>query len=366
MRRTFTLGFSFILLAGASCSSPQPSYSGTVETESIAVGSQVGGRVVEIDVGVGTHVERGKVIVRLDAAMLRAQYAQAAAQARQAAERLVELQHGNVATDIARARAQSAQAAAEYRQAVRQSPAQAAAQAAAVRDARAALTLARDNYERTSRLAVTGDVSPSSLDQARTDYQQARARLAQAQSTYAALVRAQLPGQRASTRENALALEAGYQNVRNGPRPEEIAQARAALAATQAAAAYAKARLDEATIVAPASGVIASFNLHPGDLLAPNQQAAIIDTFADPYTYIYASQRDLARLGLGTHLRVVSDAGGAAYEGVVEARDRTAQFTPQNVETADQRADLVYGIKIRIQDPQHALLDGTTVTVRLP
>ena len=76
-----------------------------------------------------------------------------------------------------------------------------------------------------------------------------------------------------------------------------------------------------------------------------------------------ASQRDLAALTSGTHVRVVSDAGGATFQGTVEAFDRTAQFTPQNVETADQRADLVYGVKIRIHDPQHQLLSGTTVTV---
>ena len=53
------------------------------------------------------------------------------------------------------------------------------------------------------------------------------------------------------------------------------------------------------------------------------------------------------------------------FTGTVEAFDRTAQFTPQNVETADQRAQLVYGVKVRIADPDHKLLDGTTVTVNL-
>ena len=105
------------------------------------------------------------------------------------------------------------------------------------------------------------------------------------------------------------------------------------------------------SISLPPSGVVASFNLHPGDLLRPNQQAAIIDTFADPYAYVYASQRDLGTLASSTRVKVVSDAGGRIYAGVVETFDRTAQFTPQNVETADQRADLVYGVKVRIHDP---------------
>ena len=59
----------------------------------------------------------------------------------------------------------------------------------------------------------------------------------------------------------------------------------------------------------------------------------------------------------------MSDSGFGTFDGTVETHDRSAQFTPQNVETADQRAELVYGVKIRIHDPEHKLLSGTTVTV---
>ncbi len=352
-----------LVCAASSCSPPPPAYSGTVQTESVAVGSQIGGRVAEVNVSAGSRVQRGSVILRIDPGMLGAQYDQARAQVQQAAEHLAELQNGNVETDIERARAQSAQAAAQYRQAAAQTAPQTSAAAAAVSEAQAALTLARANLARTQSLEATGDVSKQSLDQAGSDFAQAQARLEQAQAAYANAVSAQLPGELSGSRANALAQSANYQNVVNGPRAEEIAQAKAALAAAQASAEYDRKRLDEAIIVAPASGVVASFNLHPGDLLGPNQQAAIIDTFADPYAYIYASQHDLAALTSGTHVRVVSDAGGATFDGTVEAFDRTAQFTPQNVETADQRADLVYGVKIRIHDPQHQLLSGTTVTV---
>ncbi|MGR4065667.1 MAG: HlyD family secretion protein [Vulcanimicrobiaceae bacterium] len=352
-----------LLVAASSCAPQGPAYSGTVQTESVAVGSQIGGRVSEVKVSAGSRVQRGSVILRIDPSMLGAQYDQARAQVQQAAEHLTELQNGNVPADVEKARAQSAQAAAQYRQAVAQSAPQSNAAAAAVNEAQAALVLARSNLTRTQSLAATGDVSRQSLDQAGSDYRQAQARVEQAQAAYANTVSAQLPGAVAGSQANALAQSANYQNVVNGPRAEEIAQAKGALNAAQASAAYDRRRLDEAVIVSPASGVVASFNLHPGDLLGPNQQAAIIDTFADPYAYIYASQRDLAALTGGSHVHVVSDAGGATFDGTVEAFDRTAQFTPQNVETADQRADLVYGVKIRIHDPQHQLLSGTTVTV---
>ena len=353
---------ALLCCAFAACAPAAPRYSGTVQTESIAVGSQVGGLVVATYIAAGSRVRRGEVVVRLDAAQLTAQRDEAAAAAGQAAQRLAELVNGSTADDVAKARALSAQAQAQYRQTVAQAPPQTAAADAAIRDASAAADLARLTLTRMQALAATGDVARQSLDQARSADAQAQARLAQARADAAALVTATLPGERRSAGAAAAAQQAAYRTVRDGARAEDIAQAQAQLANAQAAQRYAEARLREAEIVAPADGVIESFALHPGDLLAANAPAAIVDTFADPYVYIYAAQSDLAALVRSGRVRVVSDTDGAAYDGVVEAHDRNAQFTPQNTETADQRAELVYGVKVRIHDPKHALLSGTTIT----
>jgi HlyD family secretion protein len=351
-----------VVLLAIACSASRSVYSGTVQTESVAVGSESGGRVAMVAVAPGSIVHRGSVILRLDAAELSAEHAQAIAQTQAAAESLAALANGNVPSDIARARALSAQAEAQYRQTIVQSRPQTAAAQAAIGDAEAAARLARATLERTEPLAQTGDLSQQSLDQARAGDQGAQARLAQARADYSNLVRAQLPGERSGAGANAAAQRANYETVRNGSREELIAQARAQLAAAHAAEQLALARLRETVVIAPADGVVESFDLHPGDLLGPNQQAAILDTFADPFTYIYVSQRDLGALPQGKTIQVTSDADNTTYGARVEAHDRTAQFTPQNVETADQRADLVYGVKVRIHDPQHRLLAGTTIT----
>ncbi len=172
-----------------------------------------------------------------------------------------------------------------------------------------------------------------------------------------------LPGEKAAAQQTALAQSAGYQTAKNGPRPELVAQARSQTQAARAAVAHAQVQLRETIVRSPADGAVESFDLHPGDLLNPNQPVAVIDTFSDPFVYIYASQEDLHKFQKGARVSIKSDAGMGAFQGVVEAHDRSAQFTPQNVETADQRAELVYGVKVRIHDPQHQLLDGTTVTV---
>jgi HlyD family secretion protein len=177
------------------------------------------------------------------------------------------------------------------------------------------------------------------------------------------LIQADLPGETAAAAANAQAARGNYIAIVNGMKPSQLAQAHEQLHNAEAAVAHALAQLREATIYAPVDGVVASFNLHPGDMLNSNQTAAIIDTFADPYVYIYASQRDLERLRSARNMLVRSDSGAGTFPATAESYDRTAQFTPQNVETADQRAVLVYGVKLRIHDPHHSLLAGTTVTV---
>ena len=313
------------LLAVVSCSVPQPRFSGTVQTEYISVGSQVGGRVIEVDVSAGQTVKRGAVIVRLDPAMPKATYDQAVAQERAAQAALSALRTGSLPSQIASAHGASR------------------ASSATVTQLLASERLAEQEYARTAALAKTGDVSQESLDQARAALDEARAEVRQ-------------------SRANAVAAHRTYSAVTTGA-PPTIEQAQSQLRSARASAAHALSELREATVYATADGVIASFNLHPGDMLVANQPAAVIDTFADPYVYIYASQSDLERVRAAKSLTVHSDAGAGDFQGEVEAYDRTAQFTPTNVETADQRAELVYGVKVRIHDPQHKLHDGTTVTV---
>lgn len=358
--RVAAVALSFAVLV--SCAAPRPGFSGTVQTEYVSVGSQVGGRVIATEVAAGQTVKRGAVIVRLDSALPTATYDQAVAQGRAAQAALRVLQTGTLPSQIEQARGSSLSTGATYTQTIGGAQDRIRAARAAVADARANERLTEKNYARSAALAATGDVSLQSLDQARAARDQARATVRQTQAQLAQLVGADLPGESAAARANAVAASANLSAAVAGS-AAQIAQAQSQTRSADAAAAHALAELREATVYSTVDGVVASFNLHPGDMLAANQPAAVIDTFADPYVYIYASQSDLETVRQAKSLAVHSDAGAGTFSGKVEAYDRTAQFTPQNVETADQRAELVYGIKIRIHDPDHKLLDGTTVTV---
>jgi membrane fusion protein YbhG len=118
---------------------------------------------------------------------------------------------------------------------------------------------------------------------------------------------------------------------------------------------------------APAAGVVQALDLHAGDLVAPGSAVATIDEMGDPYVRIYVPQSALNRFSVGAKTSVRSDAGnGATFDGRIEAIDAQAQFTPQNVQTAADRAMLSFGVKVRVHDPEHRLHGGTTVEVAAP
>jgi multidrug resistance efflux pump len=158
---------------------------------------------------------------------------------------------------------------------------------------------------------------------------------------------------------------ANRQLVQVGARPDQIAQARAALDAGRANVAAAQTNLREMTIKAPADGVIDSLDLRVGDLVAPRAQVAIVREFRDPFVRIYVAQRDLGKIAVGHTVTVRSDALGGSYSGTVEQIDQDAQFTPRDVQTREDRADLSFGVKVRVHDPHGQLPGGTTVEVSL-
>jgi HlyD family secretion protein len=350
----------------SACARSGPHYSGTVQTEFSQVGSQLGGRVVAVYVQAGSRVHRGEVLVRLDPAILQAELDQARGQAAQSAAYLAEQRNGAIQTDITRAQESSNAAHATYEQSMTGASTRIAAARASVETAQADERLQKVTYERMRALAQTGDVSRATYDQAHSSFDQARARTVAAIAQYEQLVKSDLPGEQASSRGNARSAHAGYRTLANGTRPEVIAQAYAQDRNARASVARAQARLAEMVIYSPVDGIVSSFSLHRGDMLGANQTAAIIDAAGDPYAYTYVSQRDIERIRTAKHLTVRADSGSGTFDGHVESYDRSAQFTPQNVETADQRAELVYGMKVRIHDPRRMLLDGTTVTVEVP
>ena len=354
------------LALSSGCARGDSTYSGTLQAERANVGSTVGGRVIAVLVTDGQIVRKDQVLVRFDDKDQRAALAQAHGALAQAQAQLDDLLAGPRPEDIAKANSLAAQAQHDYIQAQITAPHQITQAQALVHQATAAATDAAANAARARQLFADGYMSAQQRDAAIAADQQAQAQLRSAQAQLAAVESGSAPQGVEAARQAYQAAAANAALVAAGARPDQIAQARAAVAAAQGTVQAAQARLIEMTVRAPADGVVNGLNLRAGDLVPAGASVATIDEFIDPYVRIYVPQSQLGQLHIEQQVSVRSDAlPKQTFDGSIEMIDQSAQFTPRDVQTAEDRANLVFGVKVRVHDPQRVLRGGTTAQVSL-
>lgn len=134
-----------------------------------------------------------------------------------------------------------------------------------------------------------------------------------------------------------------------------VGDAGAAKDAAEAQLAIVQSFIDDMTLTAPVAGRVEYKLVDPGTVMAPGGKVATLLDLTDVTMTVFLPTRLVGRVGLGTPARIVLD---AAPDWVIPATvtfvAAEAQFTPKTVETADERAKLMYRVKVRV-DP--ALLE---------
>ena len=290
--------------------------SGTVEATDAQLGFTSAGRIDTVLVHEGDQVRAGQELAWLDRSDLQARRMQAAAQLDAARARLDELLNGSRSEDV--------------------SSAQEALRAATERflDAQRDLT-------RTRRLLDGGAVSQEQLDKAQTQFTVAQ-----------------------SQRDQA---EQQLQLVQTGPRPEVIAAQRATVQQAEAMVRQIDVALTNAVITAPWDGVVTVRDREPGETVGAGAPVLTVMNQNDRWVRIYIPETDVGAVHLGQSATISADTyPGKTYTGTVSFIASEAEFTPRNVQTADERVKLVYAVKVRITgDPAFELKPGMPADVRL-
>ena len=305
-----------------------PRVSGQVEATEVQVSPEVGGRVLDVTVAEGNRARKGDVIARLDTrdvdlALARAQADRAAADAQ-----LRLLQAGSRAEDI------------------RQAEAQAIAAASEVTAAEADLASAEKDLQRYEQLFRNNSGSQKQRDDAATRGDMAKDRVASARA-------------RADAAREAVA------KLRSGARPEEIDGARARVASADAQIASLEKNKTDATVLAPIDGIVSQRLLDPGEMAAPRAPIVVLADLDHAWAEVFVDEPQLPRLRLGQPATVFTDAGGS-IPGTVSFISSKAEFTPRNVQTADDRSKLVYRVKIAVDNRQGVLKQGMPVEAEIP
>ena len=285
---------------------------GNVDIRELELAFRVTGRISEMHFEEGDAVKAGDLVASLDGQPFLDALAINEASVLEAQARLEALRNGSRQQEIDQARA-------------------------VVREAQAAAKKADQDYERQATLKPSGVSSQRQVDAAAAARNQARARLAASRETLALLI--------------------------EGPRAEDIAAAEAAVVAAQARLAQAQTQLDDTRLFAASDGTVMTRAREPGAMLAAGQPLYALSLDNPVYVRAYVDGPNLGDVVPGTAVDIRTDSTTQVYRGQVGFVSPRAEFTPKTVETPELRTDLVYRLRIVVENPDNALRQGMPVTV---
>jgi multidrug resistance efflux pump len=368
--------------------------SGAIEAETVAITAELGGRILELKVNEGDEVTAGQALVELDQADLLAQRVQleatlatakanlelasAAAWPAEVAVAQAQLAQAEVAREGARLTWQRAKALADgpYELEARINQAQ-----ARVTEAERNLEMAQVNLKqmeiqaeaagRNQTTVLGGNEGLVQSQAARTGVEMAEVALAGAKKQVEHLVRlrerplpliAQANATTAAYRQAEAAVLAAIANlaaVKADPTPEDIAVAQAQVLEAEAVLAALDIRLAKQTLIAPREGLIGRKLVNPGELAAPGAVLLELNDIETVKLTVYIPETQIGRVKIGQKARVYVDAyPGEAFEGTVSFIAHEAEFTPRNVQTPEERVNLVFAVKISLDNADHRLKPG--------
>ena len=294
-------------LAGCDWNGRKPDGSGTIECTQVQVSPQVAGQVLRLPPHEGDALKKGDLVAEIDPADHVLRRDEARAGLAQAQAQLDLTLAGAREEDIGRARAQ-------------------------VDEAKAAATAAGADLQRIKEVFARQSVTPKQMDDTR----------AVADRTAAALA----------------AAEQGLAKLLAGSRKEEIRLAQAQVDLARARLAQAEKALSDCTVVTPMDGVVTTRSREEGERVGVGTPLVTLSRLDEVWLSIYVPEGHLGRVKLGQPAKVRIDGDGRRFDGLVTFVSPEAEFTPKNVQTADERAKLVYRVKITLKNPDGVFKPG--------
>ncbi|NOS90230.1 MAG: HlyD family efflux transporter periplasmic adaptor subunit [Methylococcaceae bacterium] len=307
---------------------------GRFEGDHYTVSGKWPGRVLELRVHEGDSVKLGQVMVTLDDVQIRTkvQQAQAAVAVADAQLRAAQTSLGvftkNVPLKIATAKAGVSHRRAEQA---------------------ASLANQQQHYkdaQRFSELLRRGTVEQHRSELAELSWQVAKAQYRTAQ---AATVQAE---------KQWAESELGWQQ--SLAQADQVAAVAAQSRQAQAQLAEALSVLADMVIYAPASGMVTTRIADAGEMVAAGSPLFDIVDLDQLYLKVYIPEQDLGKVRLGLPAQLYTDAfPGQPFPAVLRYIAATAEFTPKEVQTPDERVKLVYAVKLYLtSNPQHQITPG--------
>jgi HlyD family secretion protein len=184
-----------------------------------------------------------------------------------------------------------------------------------------------------------------------------------ANAVIATLDKRALELQLAQATEGVNAAKAAVTQAKDGGTKAEVSAAKARLAQAKASVKLAQVQLSYTTVTAPHAGVVVAVAANAGQNASPGKTLATISDTSNLFVRVFVPETRIGDVKLGAPVTVTTDSSEATYPGTVEFIAAQAEFTPNNVETKEQRVKLVYEVRVRISDTSGTLKAGMPVDV---
>lgn len=282
-----------------------------VPLRELAVVAEVDGRVVEVAVEPGQHVEAGRLLVRLQNRELQSRLRRAQLQLEMARLELAQAQKGPSPDELKAVEAELA--AAQARLAALKkgpSPAELAAARAEVEKAEAALKLAQAEYDKIAWMPQAAMMPQAlALQQATLDYEAAKAR-------YDALLEEPSPEELEAAAKEVEAARARLERLRKGPSEEELELLREKVALAEEDVTAAREALDAVTVRAPWPGLVLGVPVTEGQLVGPGTPLVRLADVSRWRVEAEIDELDVGKVSPGQEARITFDAfPGREFEG---------------------------------------------------
>jgi HlyD family secretion protein len=329
----FALLIALVMASACARTQPPDAY-GNVEAIEVVVGAEAAGRLVAFTVTEGDMLQSGATVGAIDAVELTLQREQLVAQRNATASRIDEVRQ-----QIAVLEAQRGAANAQRNAAVAQ------------RDALASqLEIAKRAYDRTQRLIAEQAATSQQLDQAERDYR---------------VLGDQIKAQNEQIRAQERQVAAQGDQIRTARAQEQTIRAQVASADAQVN--QIAERIRKSDVRCPVAGTVLTTYAKAGEMVQLGQPLFRIADLAAVDVRAYVTEPQLANTHIGQEAIVTLDAGNGQRQtiaGKVTWISARAEFTPTPIQTRDERAELVYAVKIRTPNERGVLKIGMPVDVQ--
>jgi HlyD family secretion protein len=143
------------------------------------------------------------------------------------------------------------------------------------------------------------------------------------------------------------------------PKPEEVAVAEALVEQAQAEVDILEAHREKLSLRTPIAGLVTERTVYEGEIVVAGARLLVISRLDPVVLTIYVPETKIGRVRVGQAADVSVDAyPGLTFRGEVVHIASQAEFTPRNIQTAEERATTVFAVSIKFPNPEHLLKPG--------